>query len=139
MIEWDSAWDTGIDIVDSEHKTLVELLRRIQNEDPKYLRASLLSLSSEVTNHATMHFMHEERLSAVLLSPEQSQAHSNDHRRWKQLLLRENAALQLKLASPLSEKELQDIAQEYVAAIFDFFATHWENHDCKICPSKDCM
>lgn len=129
LVEWKPTWDLGIELIDSEHKRLIALLRRLQQEvrgDSPYLKSSVHALLSEVTNHLSTHFMHEETLIAKYATPKQLSDHTYAHRRWRQMLLEESAKLRLELDS----EDLQQHAQHFVEGVIAFFTNHFENHDC---------
>lgn len=136
MIQWNDSWDTGIELIDTEHRRLIELLARMERqiETPSpYVQAELLALSSEVTNHVTNHFAHEEHLALQLLSAEDVQQHIRAHREWRQLLFQELGALQMSLPEAATTETLVSTARHFVSAIYNFFSEHFESHDCKFC------
>ena len=136
MIQWNDSWNTGIELIDKEHRRLIELLARMEREltDPSsFLRTELLALSSEVTNHITNHFAHEEHLAFQLLGPEDVQNHVRAHREWRQLLLRELGALNMNITETRTDEELIKTAKHFVFSISEFFSKHFESHDCKFC------
>lgn len=139
MIAWKDDWNIGIDIIDAEHKKLIDLLSQIERDAEArspYLRTAILSASSEVINHITNHFSHEEQISPQYLSAEDYASHVKDHRRWKQLLLKETAELQMKLSEQASTEELVVTALRFAETLYSFFTKHFYSHDCKFCSAR---
>jgi hemerythrin-like metal-binding protein len=136
MISWNDAWITGVEIIDTEHRRLISLLSKMEQEvhsSSPYLQAQLRALASEVTNHITSHFAHEEDILSSRLSREDTQLHIRAHRKWRQLILRNLGELNMQLSAKLPEEEVVRLSKHFVVTIYNFFSKHFDTHDCKLC------
>lgn len=139
MVQWKDEWVTGIEMIDTEHRRLIELLTKMENElenPSQYLQVELVALASEVTNHITNHFTHEEQIALQLLSSEELRNHSYAHRQWRQLLLRELGKVRMTMSTTTITDELLHAARQFVTSVYDFFDNHFSSHDCKFCEHR---
>ena len=60
-LQWDKAWEIGVDFIDEEHKNLLAIMRRIRQSILSGDYAECSSLSAELIRLAEQHFAHEER------------------------------------------------------------------------------
>lgn len=62
-IEWDSSMDTGIELIDTDHKILIGLINQLQNAtDYKVDENNIDKIMDELLNYTLYHFEREELL-----------------------------------------------------------------------------
>lgn len=64
IMEWNPALEVGIDEMDSDHRTLFELLVRVQDASDADDRTEAMAILKELADYTEWHFAREEALMA---------------------------------------------------------------------------
>jgi len=64
IVFWDSSLETGVDVIDIQHRQLFEMINRLheKNEDPDADRVAFLATLDRMEQYARFHFSEEEAL-----------------------------------------------------------------------------
>ena len=81
LIEWNSNLSIGVDSIDSQHQSLVAIIRRLQEAMlDNQLKKALGELFREMNEYTRYHFEYEERLMGQYDYPD-SELHRGQHAR----------------------------------------------------------
>ena len=122
-IKWTDSWNIGIDIIDDQHKTLMNLLNRIIDKD-----VDSKELLIELVNYSGKHFSDEESLMFKKNYPEDDfNYHREEHKNFTDLLL--DISFEFLKSRFINHDEL---LSKFKFFCFTWFEVHVVNTDKKL-------
>jgi len=122
-IKWKDSWNIGIDIIDDQHKTLMNLLNRIIDKD-----VDSKELLIELVNYSGKHFSDEESLMFKKNYPEDDfNYHREEHKNFTDLLL--DISFEFLKSRFINHDEL---LSKFKFFCFTWFEVHVVNTDKKL-------
>ncbi len=61
-VQWNSSLNTGIDIIDTQHRRIVDYINRLHDANERGDRDEIDQVFEELIDYAVSHFMYEENL-----------------------------------------------------------------------------
>jgi hemerythrin-like metal-binding protein len=123
MIEWDDAWNMGVDTIDSQHKQLVDLINVMTAG--KY---DTMEVLKQLIDYTAFHFMDEEEFMSRSNYPDEEYiAHKKEHHDLKTQLLEYS----FKLYVPDYIDEKRQTEQKLLKLIETWYINHFLGTDKK--------
>lgn len=124
---WDESYNTGVAIIDQQHRQLFETLNRLheKRQNPKSDRGDFLTTLDSLKQYAHFHFDEEERLMAEAGYPELD-AHREEHQAFREKMT--------EFQQLSHTAELKDLFSESLSYLFDYLVKHVQQEDRRYVP-----
>ena len=118
LIEWTADLNTGIRVIDNQHRRIVEYINKLGHAQAHRSRAEVSAVLDELVDYTMSHFAFEESL-----MEEAGYAYVNAHRKVHQLFAKRVADYQQRFATD------EDITGELINTLRAWLVNHIKNDD----------
>lgn len=127
IVIWDESYNTGIAIIDQQHRQLFEILNRLHEKrrNPKADRVDFLTTLDSLDQYARFHFREEEQLMTDAAYPELD-AHRDQHQAFKEKLA--------EFQQQSHTGDLKELFDESLSYLFDYLVRHVQQEDRRYIP-----
>ncbi len=118
FLEWESDLDTGIDVIDGQHKRIVEMINALHSAQVDQDKAAVARVIEEVVDYTLSHFAFEEAL-----LEDAGYRFSRAHKKVHELFIRRVNVLRTR------HEAAEDVADELKGLLGRWLFNHIRNDD----------